>query len=361
MRTIKQMGAEEIWLDRYRDISAGSALSGMRNSLVSAVTQTFAHVIMVLSGILTLTFGIFQVFDGLMTMGALVASMALVWRMLAPTQTLFLALTKLNQIGISIKRLNQLFTLPSERNPYASSKLKEFKGHIAFNRVSFKYTQEQDPAVMGLEFQILPGEVVAFAGANSSGKSTIIKLLTGLYQPQVGRITIDGIDIRQMDSLELRKSIGYMPQYCELFHGTLRQNLMLSNGTASEQQVLEACEWANLTDDISQLPDQLDTWTGDQLLQQLPAGFQQRLSMARAFLSDARIMIFDEPGNTLDDAGDRAFIEAIDKMRGKATVLIVTHRPSHMRAADRVVLMNNGTVQTIGPAAQIIPLVFKGA
>ncbi|GLQ06883.1 peptidase domain-containing ABC transporter [Sneathiella chinensis] len=361
MRTIKQLGAEEIWLDRYRDISAGQALSGMRNNMIAAGTQTFAHVIMIAAGVMTLTFGILQVLDNQMTVGALVACMALVWRLLAPIQTLFLALTRLNQIGISVKRLNQLFTLPSEHNPYASSMLKSFQGHIRFSRVSFRYSPDQDPAVMGLNFEIRPGEVVAFAGANSSGKSTVAKLLAGLYQPQIGRISIDDVDIRQIDPLDLRKAIGYMPQYTELFHGTIRQNLLLANSVASEEQIREVCDLANLTADIDQLPDKLDTRIGDQALRQLPAGFQQRLNMARTFLTDAKIMIFDEPGNTLDEEGDRAFLAAIEKMRGKATILMITHRPSHMRAADRVVLMNKGTIQTIGPGASVIPLIYKGA
>ncbi|MBL4907047.1 MAG: peptidase domain-containing ABC transporter [Sneathiella sp.] len=360
MRTIKQLGAEEIWLERFRDISVGNAMSSMRNSIQGAIAQTFAHVIMVCAGVLTLTFGISRIFENEMSIGALVATMALVWRLLAPSQTLFLALTKLNQIGISVKRLDQLFAIPSEINPYASSRLKEFKGQITYSRVSFRYLPEQDPAVMGLDLQIAPGEVIAIAGANSSGKSTIIKLLAGLYQPQVGRISIDGIDIRQIDPIELRKSIGYMPQNSELFHGTIRQNLLLSASTASEEQILEACEWANLTDDIERLPEKYETRIGDQMLQQLPAGFQQRLNMARAILSNAKIMIFDEPGNTLDEEGDRAFLAAVEKMRGKATVLIVTHRPSHMRAADKVILMNRGIIQTIGPASTVIPLLFKG-
>lgn len=361
MRSIKQTGAEEIWLERYRDISVGNALSGMNSSIQGAMAQTFAHVVMVCAGITTLTFGISRVFEGHMTIGALVATMALIWRLLAPTQGLFLALTKLDQIGTSINRLNQLFTLQSERNPYASSKLEDLKGRISFSRVSFRYTAEQDPAVVGFDLQIEPGEVIAFAGSNSSGKSTVIKLLAGLYQPQVGRISIDGIDIRQIDPLELRKAIGYMPQKSELFHGTIRQNLMLAKSTASESQIVEACEWANLTADIDRLPQKLDTRIGDQLLQQLPGGFQQRLIMARAFLTDAKIMVFDEPGNTLDENGDRAFLEAVEKMRGKTTVLIVTHRPSHMRAADKVVLLNRGMLQTVGPASAVVPLIFKGA
>jgi len=361
MRTIKHLGAEEIWLERFRDISAGNALAGIKHNMIGAVAQTFAHVVMICSGILTLTFGISRVFNEDMTVGALVATMALVWRLLSPTQAVFLALTKLNQIAISINRINQLFSLPSESNPYASSKLKEFKGHITFSRVSFRYSADQDPAVMGLDIQIAPGEIVAFAGANSSGKSTVIKLLAGLYQPQVGKISVDGVDIRQIDPLELRKSIGYMPQNSELFHGTIRQNLLLAKSVASEAQIVEACEWANLMEDIAKLPEKLDTRIGDQTLLQLPAGFQQRLNMARAFLSNAKIMIFDEPGNTLDEAGDQAFLDAVEKMRGKATVIIITHRPSHMRVADRVVLMNRGIVQTIGPASSIIPLIFEGA
>ena len=360
MRVIKQLGAEEIWLDRYRDISAANAETNMKSGLLAASAQTFAHVLMVLSGVLTLSLGIFRVFDGAMTVGALVATMALVWRLLAPTQTLFLAFTKLNQVGISVKRLNQLFTLPGERNPYASASLKDFEGAISFSRVSFRYSVTQDPAVLGIDLKINPGEVVAFAGGNSSGKSTLVKLLMGLYPPQAGGITIDGIDIRQIDPLELRKSIGYMPQYCELFHGTIRQNLLLANGAATDEQIAEACDWANLKDDIDQLPEKYDTRIGDQMMRQLPAGFQQRLIMARAFLTDAKIMIFDEPGNMLDDAGDQAFLKAIERMRGKATIIIVTHRPSHMRAADKVVLMKQGMVRAVGPASTIIPKIIEG-
>ncbi len=360
MRVIKQMGAEEIWLDRYRDISAVNARSNLRNGMVAATAQTFAHVLMVIAGVLTLALGIFQVFDGTMSVGALVAVMALVWRLLAPTQTLFLAFTKMNQVGISIKRLNQLFTLQSERNPFASATLKSFNGAIAFSRVSFRYAADQDPAVMGIDLKINPGEIVAFAGGNSCGKSTLVKLLIGMYKPQVGGISIDGIDIRQIDPLELRKSIGYMPQYCELFHGTIRQNLMLGNSAASDEQVIEACSWANLADDIEKLPEKYETRIGDQILRQLPAGFQQRLIMARAFLADAKIMIFDEPGNMLDDDGDKAFIEAIERMRGKATIIIVTHRPSHMRVADKVVLLKQGMVRAVGPASDIIPKIIEG-
>ena len=360
MRVIKQLGAEEIWLDRYRDISAVNAETNMRSGLLAAGAQTFAHVLMVLSGVLTLSLGIFRVFDGLMTVGALVATMALVWRMLAPTQTLFLAFTKLNQVGISIKRLNQLFTMNGERNPYASATLKDFSGAISFSRVSFRYVANQDPVVMGIDLKINAGEVVAFAGGNSSGKSTLVKLLMGLYTPQIGGITIDGIDVRQIDPLELRKSIGYMPQYCELFHGTIRQNLLLANSAATEEQIVEACEWANLADDIMLLPDQYDTRIGDQILRQLPAGFLQRLIMARAFLTDAKIMIFDEPGNMLDEDGDQAFLTAIERMRGKATIIIVTHRPSHMRAADKVVLMKQGMVRAVGPASTILPKIIEG-
>lgn len=361
MRVIKQLGAEEVWLDRYRDISSVNARSNMRNSMVAASAQTFAHVLMVTSGVLTLALGISRVFEGSMSVGALVATMALVWRLLAPTQTLFLAFTKLQQVGISVKRLNQLFTMPSERNPYTSSALKEFDGAISFSRVSFRYSADQDPAVMGIDLKINPGEVVAFAGGNSSGKSTLVKLLLGMYQPQVGSITIDGIDIRQIDPLDLRRSIGYMPQNCELFHGTIRQNLLLANSAATEEQVVEACEWANLAKDINALPDQYDTRIGDQILRQLPAGFQQRLIMARAFMTDAKIMIFDEPGNMLDDKGDQAFLDAIERMRGKATIIIVTHRPSHMRAADKVVLLKQGMVRAVEPASTIIPKIIEGA
>ncbi|GER06386.1 hypothetical protein JCM17843_06960 [Kordiimonadales bacterium JCM 17843] len=190
-------------------------------------------------------------------------------------------------------------------------------------------------------------------GPNGSGKSSILRLIAGLYDSQAGQVSIDGLDVRQIDPQELRQQIAYVPQQCHIFHGTVAQNLRFSNPVASDADLEEACREAGLWDDILRMPDGLETRFGDQTVWQLNAGFRQRLSLARGYLRDASIVLLDEPAQALDTAGDLALIDALQKMRGEKTVIMVSHRPSHIRLADRVLQLENGMLVQDGTPEQI--------
>ena len=362
IRTIKQMSAEEIWAERYRRYSAEAALNNFYAAQVTFLMQTIAHVIMMAAGIATLAVGTLQVMQAEMTVGALIATMALVWRVLSPLQTAFVTLTRLEQIKLGLKQVNQLMRIKTERDPSEQVMPKrQFAGAVSLARISMRYNAGGEPALLGAAFDIKPGELVAITGPSGAGKSTILKVIGGLYQPQAGTVLIDGIDIRQLDPLELRYSIAYLPQTTHLFHGTIAQNIRLAEPTASDEDLERACAAAGLLDEIQSLPDGFDTRIGDQMLQQLPSGFQQRLALARCYAKDSPILLLDEPGQTLDEAGDAGFMKYLNHIKGSKTVIMITHRPSHMRMADRLLVIEEGRIAMDGPPDRVLQQIPRGA
>ncbi|MCC3860327.1 ATP-binding cassette domain-containing protein [Pseudemcibacter aquimaris] len=244
--------------------------------------------------------------------------------------------------------------LKTEVNPNPDNlSQREFGGHILMDRVSFRYRQGAEPALLGTSFEVLPNEMMAVVGPNASGKSTILKVILAMYQNQAGQVILDGMDIRQINPLVLRQNIAYVPQESRFFHGTIAQNLRLSHPTASDEELMEACDLANLTNDIEQLPEKLETRIGDHTVHGLPSGFKQRLSLARAFLKKAPILLLDEPGQTLDFEADKAFIDSLKKLKGTCTIIMVSHRPSHVKLCDKVLSMENGMVVNLGTPDEI--------
>lgn len=355
LRSIKQTSAEATWFDRYREMAARSASNEFENFQTSAALQTIAQTFMTLAGIITLIVGAQSVIDGDMTVGALIAVMALVWRILAPFQLAFTSMTRFEQVRFCALQVNRLMRMTPERDPNTRSVARrKIVGEVSFARVALRYRPDHEPALLGVSFTVAPGEMVAITGPNGSGKSTLLKLTVGLYRPQAGGILIDGVDIRQMDPVELRHSISYVPQVNQLFHGSIAQNLRLSEPTASDEQLRHACRQAGVLDDILDLPEGLDTRIGDQKLQQMPSGFLQRISLARAFLQDNAIILFDEAGQLLDDDGDQAFVETLKSLKGRKTLIYVTHRPSHMRLADRLLVLRSGQLVMNGKPDEVL-------
>lgn len=355
MRALKYSGMESIWLGRFRQLSAQAAMANFRTALINALVNAISTVLIVGSGVTVIGLGVFRVMEGSMTTGGLVASMVLVWRVLAPIQSAFIAMTRLEQVRSSITQINSLMNVTPEREEYtAIEPIKSFKGQISFVRVSIRYIPEAEPALMGISFEVQPGQVVALIGPNGSGKSTVVKLLAGLYTPQAGSIRIDGLDIRQMNVIELRHAIAYVPQSCNLFYGTIAQNLRLAHATASDEDIEDACRKAQVYDEIMALPKKFWTRVGDQKSAQLPSSMVQKLSLARAYLKPSTIMLFDEPANSLGWEDDQAFIRVVQELRGKRTIFVVTHRPSHIRLADQVLYFDQGYLRLSGKPNDVL-------
>ena len=349
MRSIKTTGAEAMWAERFKGLSSQSAMSGFEMSRNSALLQTSSYILIVIAGTSTLAFGTLRVLDGNMTLGALIATMMLVWRALGPLQTGFLSLAKLSQVRGAFRQVNQLMSVPPERESYATQTTqKQFAGRVTFAQISLRYRADTEPALVGVTFDVKPGEVIGVIGPNGSGKSSILKLILGLYHPQGGAVLIDGLDVRQINPIELRRQIAYVPQKTDFFYGTIAQNLRLADPVASDKALRRAAREAGVLQDIVKLPSKFETRIGDQTVRTLPAGFLRRLSLARAYLKQTQIILFDEPCDALDERGDEAFIKQIANLRGNKTVFLVTHRPRLMKLADRLLVFDKGVLESVG-------------
>lgn len=354
MRTIREAGVEGIWLSRFRELDAEAGLAQFGSNQLNQLLQTLAQMVMMLSGLATVGFGVLAVLAGAITLGGLIATMALVWRVLSPLNNLLLTLARAEQIRGAILQINHLMRMSRETvDRQGSSIERSWAGHIALERVSFRYSAASEPALLGVSLQAAPGEMVAIMGSNGAGKSSVLRLILGMYRPQAGQIKLDGLDIRQIDPQELRRTVAYVPQQNHLFHGTLEQNLRLSNPSASIAEIERALRLAGLEEEIRSLPRGLETRVGDQSVWQLNAGFRQRLSLARAYLRDCPVLLMDEPAQALDEVGDRALVATLQELKGRRTIVMVSHRPSHVRLADQLVVLDHGQMILNGPPEDI--------
>ncbi|HXF90859.1 MAG TPA: ATP-binding cassette domain-containing protein [Candidatus Nitrosotenuis sp.] len=356
---VKQLAAEDVWLKRYRETGAHSSLSSRRSERVSFMMINLSQVLLKVSGVATILWSALRVLDGTMTVGSLIAVVILVWRALSPIHTVFLILSRLDQIRDSINQVNRLMTIPMEKHSPRPKPLR-LQGHVRFNGITFRYPADTTPAIQGINFEVPPGEILAIVGNNGSGKTTLAKLMLGLYPSQVGQVTIDGMDVRQYDPIQLRQSIGYAPHLVQFFHGSIAQNMRLVNPEASEQEILTSLEKVDLRRDVENLPKGINTRIDDRFLAQYSSGFLQKLNLARAFIRKSNLLIFDEPGNNLDIQADNSFKRALLELKGQATIICITHRPSLINIADRILMLHNGFTRAYGPKDKVLAAISGG-
>ncbi len=340
---IKSIGGESVWWERFRETSGDAVMASYNTFKASSILSIVSQTLMSLAGASTIGFGTLMVINGDMTIGALIATMALVWRVLSPLQSAFLSFFKFQQLSKSISQINQLMRLNVEQHSGQSSLLlSQLEGHINVERVSFRYSPEENPALLGVSFDVKPGEMIAICGDTGAGKSTLVKLIAGMYRPQAGSFSIDELDIRQLNAMDLRRAISYVPQITHMFHGTIEQNMRLNNVLATDADLRRAAEEAGVLDDILSLPEGFSTRIGANTADHMPPGFLRALSMARAFVNPAQILLLDEPGASLDNESDLRLMKQLKELKGKRTIIMVSHRPTHIRIADRAVLMEQG-------------------
>ncbi|MEE1613237.1 peptidase domain-containing ABC transporter [Microvirga sp. CF3016] len=348
VRTLKLVGAEERWIDRYSNAAAAAAVSSARVSTLSGSVLATAQALVTLSGLAAVVIGVLSVLGGAMTAGALIAGMMLIWRVLGPMQTCFVMLSRWEQTQASIRQVDGLMALETERPPPLEARMAPpEQGGIVFQRVTLRYLPQSEPVLAGASFSIQPGQVVAVTGAEGSGKSTLLLLIAGLYRPQGGLVRIDSHDVRSFNPAVLRRSIGWVPQSPGLLYGTVAQNLRLARPSASDADLRNAAAEAGVLEAIEALPQGFDTRVGDNQSGRLPRSILQRIALAAALLRDAPILLLDEPVAGLDDACAKAFTDVIASRRGRCTILMATHRPSHIRLADRVLRLRDGQVEEL--------------
>ena len=352
MRDIRLLAAEPIWLERFRNYAAGTALAGIQRAKLQEILQNVGQAAVTMAGTGTLLVGAIGVMDGSLTIGALIACMALVWRVLSPWQQFIGLLPKLAQLKNEVTMLDQVMQLPAEADNRPRRLVASLgRGAIQVEGVTLAYDGASRPALIGVDLSVAAGELVAFLGDSGSGKSSLLRVLAGIYSPQAGSVRLDGFDLRQLHPRELRESIGYAPQQPHFFTGTIAQNLRMAYPTASNQDLWTAAVEAGVLDDILRLESGFETRIGDASVRQQPPGFLQRLSLARSYLERTGVLLLDEPGRALDFDGDRALQQKLIEAKGRQTVLLVTHRPSHLKLADKVFRLHAGRLSAFQPRA----------
>jgi ATP-binding cassette subfamily C protein/ATP-binding cassette subfamily C protein LapB len=348
MRLLRATGATGVWAGRHAASATAAAIAGARIAMLGGTIAAVSQAITNLAALTAIAIGVHAVLAGSMTGGALIAAMMIIWRVLGPLQLVFTMLSRWEQVRTSMRQADQLMAIAPEREPgQVVRPIGQLRGEVQLSRVSLRYLPQAEPALLGVGFSVAAGQFVAITGASGSGKSTLLQLINGLHRPTAGTVKIDGFDIRRFDPVELRRAIAYAPAVPHLLYGTLAQNLLLANRAATRREMLEAAALTGLDRMVGRLPDGFETRVRDNGTARLPASLLTRLSLTRALLRPARIVLLDEPANGLDDEGSAAVLRVIGMLRGKATLFVVTHRPSHVALADRAFRLVDGELSEL--------------
>lgn len=354
MRSIRSVNAGTIWMARFREISAKFVLAEFRDFKVQARTDLISQVLGASTGLLALALSAYLTIAGDISVGTMLATMMILWRITGPMQNIFIATNSLVQIDANVRQVENLMRLTGETDTGVTQSLRpDIQGSLSFNRVSFRYNKESDPALLGVSFTAEPGQMMVIAGPDGAGKSTLLTLIDRIHTPQAGTIRLDNVDTRQLIVTDLRSKTSYMPQQCRLFYGTAAQNLRLAHPTATDEELEWAINMAGLDQDIDNLPEGLNTRISSNRSGQLPYGFRQRLSLARTILKPAPVILLDEPGTGMDTIGEAALLRCIQWWRGRSTLIMASNRPGHMRLADKVIFMRHASIVAQGKYEEI--------
>lgn len=332
---IKAFAVEEHHRTQYHRAIEKARLLHLGQARLSAFVGPVVALVAGLAAITILLVGSEQVVAGTRTPGELFAFLLYAALLTRPVAGLADSYGALQVARGALARLENVFGKPLEPGYVAPLRLERAAGAIAFENVTFAYPG-RSPVLTDVSLAIEPGEVVALTGANGIGKSTMIRLLLRYYDPQTGRITLDGQDIGQLQVQNLRRQFGYVPQRPLLFNGTIRDNIAFGADVDDPDALERAVAMAQASDFISRLPRGLDTEIGDDGIR-LSGGQQQRIALARALYRDPPVYIFDEATSMYDIEGEAAFVEAcIESLSGR-TVIIITHRPASLALAHRII------------------------
>ena len=354
VQTIKSFAVEPNVQQKWEGLLADYTTANFRTTMLGNTAGALAQMVQKCFDIAILYFGAKLVIEGELTVGQMVAFRMLSGRVSQPVMRLVQMWQDFQQTSMSIRRLGDIFnSKPEPSRTSSQSQSSKLMGNIVFDKVSFRYRPDASEVIKNMSFRIPANKVIGVVGRSGSGKSTISKLIQRLYIPETGKIMIDGVDLALADPVWLRRQIGVVLQESFLFHASIRDNIALQNPAASMDEIIYVSKIAGAHDFIVELSEGYDTVVGEHGTG-LSGGQKQRIAIARALLTNPRILIFDEATSALDYESESIIQNNLKKICENRTVIMIAHRLSTLKNADAIMVIEKGNIAEYGSIPDLI-------
>ncbi|QCU90733.1 type I secretion system permease/ATPase [Thiomicrorhabdus sediminis] len=360
LETIKSLNIESKTQTDWEKTNLFLTHNAAKMRLIAASITQGAHWTQQIVGVSVIIIGVYLIIEGQISQGALIASYMLSVRAMSPISQTAGLLSQYHYAATAYDSLDNLMALETERATDKDWISPNFvRGEIEFKNVNFRYSEEDEYVLKDVSFKIQPGESIALLGRNGSGKSTIEKLILGLYEPESGSVMVDGINLKHFDPAVLRRHIGYMPQENTLFFGTLKENITITNPFVSDEQILKVTKFCGLNSLLQTHSAGLELPVGEQG-RLLSGGQKQAVALARALVGEPPILLFDEPTGSFDYACRKDFVQRVPEIAKGKTLLMITHNINLIQKASRVMVMDSGKVIADGPTETVLEALRQG-
>ncbi len=348
IREVKSYTNEDLEMTKFDTVNTHFKMAKEKMYTIMGVFHSVFQFLSDMYYLIVIAGGAWLYFENRITPADIVVFILYVNIILKPIQRLMNFTEQFHQGAASFERFTEIMDIEPdiEDRPHASS-FHPIRGKIELNDLWFKYSSSPDWIIRDVSMTVEEGESIAIVGESGAGKSTIVSLIPRFYEPQKGCIIFDGHDIMDLKQQFLRENIGLVQQNVFLFDGTIRENIMYGKPMATEEDMIEAARYANIYDFIMSLPDTFDTYVGERGVK-LSGGQKQRVSIARVFLKNPTVLIFDEATSSLDNESESLIQEAMFRLSRNRTTIIIAHRLSTVRNVDKIIVLNEGRVVETG-------------
>ncbi|MCG6281958.1 type I secretion system permease/ATPase [Vibrio diabolicus] len=354
LETVKMLSAQSQFQYRWEEAVAHMANWNIKSRRITDSIQNAAGFVQQSSNVGMIILGVYLIAEGELTMGGLIAATMLSGRAIGPLVQLSLLSTRYNQAKSSMTIINQVMEMPDEQEEgkrYIHRPI--IQGKIEIDRVTFHYPDSPVASIRNISLTINPGEKVAIIGRIGSGKTTLERLIMGLYKPTEGHVRIDDTDIAQLHHVDVRRNIGCVPQDSNLFFGSIRDNITLGRPLTDDRDVLDAANRAGVTAFTQSDPAGLERQVGEGGAM-LSGGQRQAVTIARAFLGRPPVLLMDEPTSAMDNRSEMHIKHQLSQLKPSETLILITHKTSMLDIVDRVIVMEKGSIIADGPKAQVL-------
>ena len=355
IESVKALRAEGQLLRQWENYVRGSSVTAQQIKRLSSLGLTITQFAQQSVTVGIILGGTYRFTNGDISMGAIIAVMMLSSRTIAPLSQIAMTLTRARQATLAIRTLDEVMKLPDDRiatRSFVNRRIHD--GSFEFRKVGFTYPTNDRKILDNISFSAQEGEKIGFIGKIGSGKTTIARLLTGLYLATEGEILIDGVDIRQYHPHEVRRSVGLVVQDSDLFRGSVKDNILIGNPLATDEQVVDAARLAGVEGFVSRHPMGYDMPCGERG-SLLSGGQRQSIALARVLINNPKILILDEPSSSMDQASERMLLQHLQQaIRKDQTIILATHRSSMLALVDRLVVIDDGRIIANGPKDAVL-------